>query len=317
MMTMTRNPAPVLTVTFNPAIDLTVTVDSLHPGEVHRAIGVRHGPGGKGVNVSSSLADWGVPVVATGLLGAENPEMFERLFVRKNIADRFVRVPGETRTNLKIVAHDGTTDINLPGPPASPGDVASVIAAVKAVAGEVELAVLAGSLPNGCPEGIYADLIDALAEQGVRTVLDASGPPLAAALRRRPPFCVKPNRRELEAWTGTPVTDRETLISALRALRGAGVGVAVVSLGAEGAVFAAGGDMLRALPPRVESGSTVGAVDAMVAGLVAAIIEGLSLENAARQATAFAVAKLGANGADLPQPAAIRVLANAVRITEV
>ena len=117
-----RAPAPghapaIVTVTLNPAIDQTITVEHLRLGSVQRAQAVQFNAGGKGVNVASCLADWGMPVVAAGILGAANAAPFEALFAAKGIADRFIRAPGETRTNIKIadVVTGTTTDINLPG----------------------------------------------------------------------------------------------------------------------------------------------------------------------------------------------------------
>ena len=63
-----------------PAIDQTVMVPRLEPGEVIRASATRQDPGGKAVNVASCLADWGVKVVVTGLLGRDNAASFEQLF---------------------------------------------------------------------------------------------------------------------------------------------------------------------------------------------------------------------------------------------
>lgn len=81
-----------------------------------RATASRHDPGGKAINVASCLADWGVKVIVTGLLGQENAASFEQLFAQKGIADRMIRVAGATRTNIKILEDGGrTTDVNLPG----------------------------------------------------------------------------------------------------------------------------------------------------------------------------------------------------------
>lgn len=117
----------VHTVTLNPAIDQTVSLPHLAVGEVNRATAVRHDPGGKGINVASVLADWGVSVAAHGLLGRANAAPFEALFAQKSIADRMLRVAGETRTNVKILEEDGrTTDLNLPGFPADEGHLAAL-----------------------------------------------------------------------------------------------------------------------------------------------------------------------------------------------
>jgi hypothetical protein len=83
-------------VTFNPVIDQTVMLDHLVPGEVHRAHTVRQNAGGKGINVASCLADWGMAVTAHGLLGADNTAPFDMLFAAKPIDDRFIRIAGST-----------------------------------------------------------------------------------------------------------------------------------------------------------------------------------------------------------------------------
>ena len=71
----------------------------------------------------------------------------------------------------------------------------------------------------------------------------------------------------------------------------------------------------EAIPPRVDAISPIGAGDAMVAGLVAARAENRNLESTACLATAFAVAKLGLAGPNLPPRETVLALANSVKIT--
>lgn len=309
---------PVVTVTLNPAIDQTITVDALKPGSVHRAKAVRHNAGGKGVNVASCLADWGTPVVATGLLGTGNAAPFEALFAAKGIADAFLRLPGETRVNIKIadLAANDTTDINLPGLSA---DADAVRRVRETVLGLVEPGVpvlLAGSLPDGVPADAYATLTAELTAAGCRVVLDSSGAPLAAALASTGalPYCIKPNRHELEDWAGRPLPTDADLLDAARELHRRGVAVVVVSLGADGALFVGAGGALHGRLPPVAALSTVGAGDAMVAGLIAGFQQGGGqqgdgLETVARLSVAFAAAKLGRFGPNLPDAATVRALA--------
>jgi hypothetical protein len=158
-------PKRVATVTFNPAIDQTITVDHLTRGEVHRARAVRQDPGGKGVNVASCLADWGVTVTVFGLLGADNAAPFEALCAAKPIIDRFERLPGSTRVNIKIVDGDETTDINMDG--LSVDDV-TAFGRCRGFAGPDALVVLSGSVPPGCHADIYAGMVARLRATGTR-----------------------------------------------------------------------------------------------------------------------------------------------------
>ena len=291
----------IATVTLNPAIDQTVTLGALRRGQVQRASSVRFNAGGKGVNVASCLADWGLSVAATGLLGRDNATSFEALMRAKAIEDRFVRIEGATRTNIKLVDPEETTDVNLPGFTATPEALAAATAEASALAGRCDLVVVAGSLPQGAREEHYASLLATLAEAGKPVILDASGPALARALAGPAmPHAIKPNAAELAELAGEPLTSLHDIAKAARRLQAPGIALVVVSMGAEGALFCSEAGLIRARLPAVSGGSSVGAGDAMVAGLAAAMAEGADLERTARLASAFAVGKLGLAGPNLP-----------------
>ncbi|MGX7708222.1 1-phosphofructokinase [Methylobacterium sp. Gmos1] len=305
----------VLTLTLNPAIDRTVTLDRLAPGEVHRARAVRDDAGGKGINVASCLADWGLPVAAAGVLGSGNAAAFEALFAAKGIEDRFVWVPGETRTNLKLVDPAGTTDVNLPGLALEPATLRAVRALIAEAAGPDTLAVLAGSLPAGAAPSLYAELTAELKARGTRVLLDASGPALTAALAADTlPDAVKPNRHELEEWAGRPLPVLADVVAAASGLVRRGIPLVAVSLGAEGAVFVRGAEALHALAPAIDVASTVGAGDALVAGLVAGLCANSSLADTARLALAFAAGKLTRAGANLPGREPVEAIARTIEV---
>lgn len=304
------------TVTFNPAIDQTVTLDHLVPGEVHHARAVRENAGGKGVNVASCLADWGADVAAYGVLGLDNAAPFDALFAAKGIDDHFMRVPGSTRVNLKLVDDGGTTDINLDGIAVDDDLVDTVINKLCASVKTGDLVALSGSLPPGCPPDAYVGLVAQLRGLGCRVLLDTSGLPLKHALDAVVlPHVIKPNRSELAAWTGNPAMDRDSLLATAEDLRRRGVELVVISMGEEGALFVSAQGAVCAHMTIDGVASTVGAGDAMVAGLAASLADGLGLEALARLATGFAVGKLGMMGPNLPALGAVRALAQEVSIS--
>lgn len=308
--------SPVLTVTFNPALDQTIILDHLEVGEVNRARTCLVHAGGKGVNVASCLADWSRGgLTASGILGLDNQAAFDALLSSKSIADGFVRVPGETRTNIKL-SHDGeTTDINLPGLDVSPADAKALVGKVLALTSQDAIVLLAGSLPAGLTPDIYLFLVEQVAARGGRVLVDTSGASLQAALSGPVmPCAIKPNREELEGFVGHKLADDAALLQAARELNARGVELVVVSLGGDGALFVTTQMALRAAALPTQVISTVGAGDAMMAGIITGLRESAGLERIARLGTAFAAGKLAHPGANLPPRLDVEALASRVTI---
>lgn len=313
-MTMKQPAFDVATVTLNPAIDRTVTISNFTAGSVNRVEDVCSNPGGKGVNVASALADHGHRIAVTGFLGRENTASFEALFNRKGIDDRFVRIAGQTRVGIKItdpVLHQ-TTDINFPGPATPPADLEALLKTIAEL--EAECFVLAGSLPPGVDPAIYRQLVEGLRARGKRVVLDASGEPLRLALKALP-HLIKPNIDELSEFVGKPLADEAAVVAAARELIGRGIERVVVSMGREGACFVTANEVITARPPEIQVKSTVGAGDAMVAGIIAGQLRGYSLADTARLATAFSVEILTRNGKPRLVAAAVTAAMPQVTIT--
>lgn len=314
-----RSPT-VLCVALNPAIDQTIEVAGLRIGEVNRAQRAQQDAGGKGVNVASCLADHGTAVAVAGLLGRANAGLFEALFNAKRIANECVYLDGLTRINTKLVdpQRGETTDINLPGPQLAPAQVAARLREVLAVVEHepgLSWLVLSGSLPPGWPADTYATLIQQAHARRIRVMLDTSGPALGAALLAGPDI-IKPNRDELGAHLGRRLVTQEETVTAARELLDAQpmLSLIAVSMGHEGALFITRSEVVFARPLPVKPLSSVGAGDAMVAGVVAAQLEGFGLAETARLATAFAAGKLERLGAHLPSPQRVRELAMQVQL---
>jgi 1-phosphofructokinase len=290
----------IVTVTLNPAIDQTMVINDFAANTVNRVEGIQMDPGGKGVNVASFLADYGLAVSVTGFLGAKNPELFEQLFSQKKIADHFIRTPGYTRTNIKIMDPHSqqTTDINQAGQALSEQALTELEQVLLRLVASNNWFVLSGKLPPGVPLNFYARLIGLLKTYGKQVVLDTSDSALAEGLRAGP--CIaKPNIDELRQLTGRELATLPEVETAARQLQATGIGLVVVSMGKDGALFVSDQQSFVAVPPHVDVKTTVGAGDAMVAGLVAAMSQGLALADCARLATAFALSAISQVGTHL------------------
>lgn len=313
---MTNTIFQVITVTLNPAIDQTITIREFTPGAVNRVESMRLNPGGKGVNVASALADYGFDVAATGFLGRENAVVFEELLERKDIGDHFVRIAGQTRVGIKISdpVRGETTDINFPGIAPQPEELTALRQRLNELAAlDHAWIVLAGSVPPGVDPAIYRELTALFRGRGQKVVLDASGEPLRLALEAAP-HIVKPNIHELEELVGRKLETREAIVEAARSFIARGTVLVTVSMGAEGALFVTADEVVVARPPSIAVRSTVGAGDAMVAGIIAGHLREHPLADCARLATAFSMDALIRGESGVSSPAAIEAAMQEVAI---
>lgn len=257
----------VVTVTLNPALDMTGAMGELQAGAVNLIQSSNLNPGGKGINVAKVLAELGTSVTVTGFLGEENQDPFEQLFDAKGITDKFIRVPGSSRINVKLVEESGrVTDLNFPGVTVSEEDIAAMEHMLVTLAETNDLFVIAGSLPKGISPQKLASWIQYLKRKGKKVVFDSSNAALAEGLKAGP-WLVKPNDEELSHWAGKPLNTEQALREAGEKLAETGIENVVISRGADGVLWLREGTWYASKPPKMRVVSTVGAGDTLVAGM--------------------------------------------------
>ncbi len=306
--------ARVLTVTLNPALDLTVQLPSLRLGEVNRSDSLQVHAAGKGLNVAQVLADLGHQLTVTGFLGEGNPQAFEQLFAARGFADEFVRVPGDTRSNIKLAEAGGqVTDINGPGLMVSEAHCAELLARLERLAPTHDMVVVAGSLPRGIASQWFVQLLNTLKALGVRVALDTSGDALREGLSASP-WLIKPNEEELGEARGIALSKSSELTAEARRLQAEGIEHVVVSQGADGVSWFSPNAAWHAHPPKVRVVSTVGAGDSLLAGMLHGLLEGWPAERTLTHATAIAAQAVGQVGFGITDTTQLAGLEAAVRL---
>ena len=141
----------IYTVTLNPALDKTARVNGFAIDSVNRVAECRQDPGGKGINVSKVVISLGGESRALAVLGGTTGKAVAAALEGLAIPCWAFDVPGETRTNLKIVdpVNDTHTDVNEPGPQVTEDILANVLRYLVAGLHAGDIAVLSGRLPPG------------------------------------------------------------------------------------------------------------------------------------------------------------------------
>jgi 1-phosphofructokinase len=306
--------AKILTLTLNPALDLTVEVARLEPGQVNRSDAMHTHAAGKGVNVAQVLADLGHTLTVSGFLGEDNAQAFETLFTQRGFIDAFIRVPGETRSNIKLAEQDGRiTDLNGPGPVVDEAAQQALLERLEHIAPGHDVVVVAGSLPRGVSPQWLQALIVRLKKLGLNVALDTSGEALRVALAAGP-WLIKPNTEELADALGCAVVSELAQAQAAQRLHAQGVEHVVISHGADGVNWFSVGSALHASPPKVSVASTVGAGDSLLAGMLHGLLSADTPEQTLRTATAIAAMAVTQIGFGIHDTAMLASLEQGVRV---
>ena len=270
-----------LTVTLNAAVDTTLTVPTLEAGGAYTAHHVVRLPGGKGLNVARALRRLDIPVCATGLIGGGPADFIEGGLTSEGIIPSFVHIAGESRTCTAIVELERHrfTEINEPGPFVTADELAAFEGQFADLLSETRIVMLCGSLPIDTPDDYYARLSDLSHLAGVPVVLDTSGRALAPGLAAEP-LMVKPNAKEASALLGRDVHGVGDALEAGSELRERGAGMAVVTLGASGAVLVTAQGAWSAHCDVQVPLSTVGSGDAFTGGFVAGLWNAVEVSEA-------------------------------------
>lgn len=316
-MTMQLTNLKVVTVTLNPALDLTGHLQILTKGTVNQVQHCALEPAGKGVNVAKVLAELGAEVTATGFLGIENQAPFCQLFERSNIQDKFIRVQGATRINVKLVESSSqVSDINFPGVSVTAAAIVEFETMLANLSLDHDVFVIAGSLPIGVTPEQCAKWITQLQQTGKKVFFDSSNAALSEGIAVQP-WLIKPNDEELAQWAsnakdtkgakgakdakGASIADR-SLVEIAELLASTGIANVVVSLGADGVMWLNHEGWLQAKPPKMAVVSTVGAGDTLVAGLCWGQLNNWGKKQTLRFATALsalAVTQVGVGVKDI------------------
>lgn len=308
----------IITLAMNPAIDKTLAVDDFKLNHVNKIETIRLDAAGKGINVSKVVKVLGGRTKVITFLGGNNGEYISNALEKDRIS--FIKIPigNETRINTKIVdkVKKTYTDLNEIGPEVTPKDLELFIKQTINYASSDAMVVLTGSVPLGIENTIYRDLIEKLKGYGVKTILDASGPLFAHGVELGP-FMVKPNIHELENYFDRKLQTKDALIEAGNLLLKKGIEVVVISLGEKGALLLTPSLKLYSPGLKVDVKSTVGAGDAMVAGLCYGLSKNIPMKETFALAIASSAAQITVEGSKPPTLDLIYKLIKDVVIEEI
>jgi 6-phosphofructokinase 2 len=269
----------IYTITFNPYLDRTIDIRELIYDDVNEIVDETKRAGGKGIDVSRVIKELGGQSIALGFIGGYSGLELESRLIYEGIVCDFTRINGETRTNNTVYQRNKKvqTLLSTSDPEVSPLDIAAFYNKIKEIPKE-SYVVISGNAPRFLNDNFYAQLVITLRNKGIRVILDTDGEALKKGTKAGP-FLIKPNIHEFGRLVERNVLSVEEIIEYSMDYRHI-VEYIVVSMGAKGVLGISGNDVYYATPPKIRVGSSIGAGDSLVAGIVFALSEHYSIEEA-------------------------------------
>ncbi|WP_445436085.1 1-phosphofructokinase [Candidatus Borreliella tachyglossi] len=254
----------IYTLTLNPAIDYKIVVDGFQKGCLNHALSSNFLAGGKGINVSSVLKNFETESIACGFLGGFTGDYIKCSLDLRGIKNEFIKIAEHTRINIKMMSDGEETEINGNSPAILESDFKYLIKIFKNI--DKGILIMSGSIPTSLGANAYNEIAKNLSSN-VQLIIDTSGIALQKAIELKP-FLIKPNIYELEELLGIKLSSRQDVAKGGYSLIERGVQNIIVSMGGDGAVFISDKETYIASVPKINSVSTIGAGDSVVAGFV-------------------------------------------------
>ena len=171
----------IVTITPNPALDQFYWVERVNEPEtalLTRANQTLSSPGGKGINVSVQLKALGVDSTTMGFIAGHMGHAIEHSLHAAKITTNFVWTDGETRTNVIVIVKGkeiSPLEVNADGPIVSQMALRRFQKRFQTALKRHATLMFGGSLPPGVPDDFYLSMIKQAQDQGLKTLLYASG----------------------------------------------------------------------------------------------------------------------------------------------
>ncbi|HPJ95897.1 MAG TPA: 1-phosphofructokinase [Syntrophales bacterium] len=268
----------IYTITLNPALDRTIWIDRIRNDVSNRILEEHTFAGGKSVDVSRALKNFGTDTMALGFVGGFSGRELEGRLLNNGIQSNFVRVSGETRINIIIHVRETGQQLafNARGPSIKPSELMQLVEQIENLSCP-DIVAIGGSLPPGISPIVYSKIISLAKKCQAKVVLDVDGEALSVGIHAKPDI-IKPNIHELSMLVGQELKEMDDIIAAARRINKQGVAIVLVSMGAKGILLVTDGQEYLAIPPEVSVEGTIGAGDSSVAGFIHGLAQGKGLK---------------------------------------
>ncbi|MEW5959850.1 MAG: PfkB family carbohydrate kinase [Chloroflexota bacterium] len=210
----------ILTLTPNAALDRVLVIDEFRPETTMRPNRIIDKVGGKALDASVALRVFGVEVLALSFVAGETGRRLVALLDEYGIRHDLIWLEGESRLSHVIVEtrHRRHSHIIAGALPVPAAAAAEFLRKYRTHVSSAAWVIAGGSLPPGAPADYYGTIIEIANQAGAPILIDATGPPVQAALPT-PPTILKMNWDEFtQTFGASPAGALDRLAEQARAV---------------------------------------------------------------------------------------------------
>ncbi|MFA7173859.1 MAG: hexose kinase [Kiritimatiellia bacterium] len=274
----------ILCLGLSPALQRTMVFKQMRLNEVNRVRQVTVSAAGKALNTARGLAALGVECTATGFNGGHNGDLITSFLREYGVDSALTAMCAETRlcTTLIDEASGAVTELVEEAPKPDAHEIASFVQQNIELVKDCRMLVISGTLPPWVADDFYRPFTIAAQQAGISVVIDSHKAALLSVLRDQP-LMVKLNLCELEFTFNQSVTSELQLVELMGRLIAGGARSVFVTQGKEGACLLEGAKFSKYPSPSImRHCNPIGSGDCATAGIVCELIDGGSMQEAAR-----------------------------------
>lgn len=295
-------------LTLNPAYDMHYFIPHFSVHSENYVVSSNTDCGGKGINIARALENLGIEATAFTVLGKDNCPGFEKELTKSIKNNVFFYTDGKIRENITIHEESSKeTRISLDNFSLSKAVFSKFKKSVLAFTDNETIVAFAGRLPKGIEKGEVIDFLLELKSKGAYIVCDSNSFD-KNDLKKINPWLIKPNEKEI-----MDLAESKDYFESTKALSKISANV-LVTLGADGAVFASDDGLYTAEVPSVIPVSTIGAGDSTIAGFIYSKANNFGTEDSIRFSLACGTAACLEEGTNPPRKEEIEKIFNRITI---
>lgn len=279
----------ILIVTLNPLLERRFTHYKIEYGKVNRNCKLNLEAGGKGVNVSRQLKNFGLNSFNYFFAGGNNGKLYREILKKQGLEFSFINTNSETReAAVSISVGDKkVTSLFSSDPMILKSEVNEFKAKLEKMIQNCEIVIFSGSSPSENCDSIIPLGIEIANRYDKISICDTYGKNLIECFNAQPTI-VHNNFHEIESSLGLILNTEESILNLLDRLYKLGIKRAYITNGAKDFYASNFNYVYKIKPPAINYFDSTGSGDTFVAALTYRWLQSDVFEESLKFATAAA-----------------------------